>query len=79
VAEIPLEERTRAYLKGGRLPLPLDELLEYMSNSPSPLDQIMSATLKQRLNLPGWRETLLRQMSENEQIFQHFAYELLDA
>lgn len=78
IADIPKEERLNAYLKSGRTPLSLSDLLDKMSRSSMRGDQIMAAALKYRLDIPNWRDSLRRQMATNEEIFHHFAYELLE-
>jgi hypothetical protein len=77
-ADLPLEEKFKAYLRE-RKPLTLEELLERMGDSPSQADQIMSAALKYRLNMPNWRSSLRKQMTSNEELFHHFAFELLES
>lgn len=77
--DIPYEEKLNAYLKSGHTLLSLTELLDKMSESPAQMDRIMAATLKYQLNLPNWRESLRQQMLQQDEIFHHFAYELLDA
>ena len=79
VADLPIEEKMREYRRNGRTPLSLTELLDRLDQSPSLADQIMSATLQYRLNLPNWRESLRQQMPTNQEIFHHFAYELLES
>jgi HEAT repeat protein len=79
VSEQPLEEKLRSYIRSGYKPLTLTELLDRMAESPSQADQIMSAALKYRLNVPNWRESLRKQMASNEELFHHFAFELLEA
>lgn len=78
IADLPVEEKIQAYLKGGREPLSLTDLLDKMSRSSMNGDQIMAAALKYQLDLPQWRDSLRRQMATHEEIFHHFAYELLE-
>lgn len=78
VDEIPYEEKRRAYLKSGHQPLPLTAILDKMSESPAQMDQILAAMMKYHLNLPNWRESLRQQMSCQDELFHHFAYELLE-
>lgn len=78
IADLPYEEKIYAYLKEGRTPLSLTELLDKMSRSSMHGDQIMAAALKYKLNMPLWRDSLRRQMATHEEIFHHFAYELLE-
>lgn len=79
VADLPLDEKLRAYRKGERTPLSLTELLDRLDQSSSLADQIIAATLQYRLDMPNWRESLRQQMPANEEIFHHFAYELLES
>jgi HEAT repeat protein len=78
VDDIPYAEKLRAYVKLGNQALSLTELLDRMSQSSAQVDQILSATMKYHLDLPNWRETLRQQMSRQDEIFHHFAYELLE-
>lgn len=78
IADLPQQEKMQAYLRGGRIPLNLVELLDKMSVSQIQGDQIMATTVKYRLNLPNWRESLLEQMKTHKETFNHFAYELLE-
>jgi hypothetical protein len=79
VDDIPYEEKIRAYTKSGHTPMKLNPLIDKMGKSSAQIDQIIAATLKYRLNLPSWRESLRQQMSRQDEIFHHFAYELLDS
>lgn len=79
VDEIPKEEKLKGYLKAGHKSLTLTELLDKLSESPAQIDQIISATIKYRLDLPNWREALRQQMLKQDDIFYHFAYELLES
>lgn len=78
LADIPDTEKSAEYMRRGGRQLNLSELLDILSESPSQLDQIIAAMFKHRLNLPNWRSTLIKQLSSNEEIFHHFAYELLE-
>lgn len=78
VDEIPTQERMRAYLKSGHQALSLTELLDRLGQSSSQIDQIIASTMKYHLDLPNWRESLRQQMSKQDEIFHHFAYELLE-
>lgn len=78
VSDLPLEEKLRAYTRGGREPLSLTQLLDKMDQSASLADRIVAAALKYRLNMPNWRESLRQQMTLSDEIFHHFAYELLE-
>lgn len=78
VSDSPVDEKIHAYELAGYRTLELPELLSHMSQSSSQVDHIISAALCQKLDMPGWRATLRKQMSTNEEIFHHFAYELLE-
>lgn len=54
------------------------EVLEKLAVSHSTLDIILAATWKYHVKLPGWRPFLRNQMVNQEEIFHHFAYELLE-
>lgn len=58
--------------------LSLQELLEILGQSPSLLDQVASAAVSASEKLPEWRSSLKQRMRNNEEIFNHFAYELLE-
>lgn len=79
VDDIPYEEKMRAYVKSGHRALSLNNLLDKMSESSAQIDQIIAATMKYHLDLPNWRESLRQQMSRQDEIFHHFAYELLES
>lgn len=78
IADLPHEEKMRAYLKEGHTPLSLTQLLDKMSQSSIQGDQIVAIALKYRLDLPNWRESLRQQLTSNKEILHHFAYELLE-
>lgn len=79
VDDIPPQEKLRAYIKGGHQPLSLTELLDKLSASPAQIDQIVAATMRYHLDMPGWRDLLRQQMFKQDEIFHHFAYELLES
>lgn len=79
VDDIPYEEKIRAYAKSIQQPLSLNDLLDNISESSAQIDHIIAATMKYHLDLPNWRESLRHQMSRQDEIFHHFAYELLDS
>ena len=75
VDELPLSVK----LKGSTMDaLSLNELLAILRKSPSLTDQVAAAAISASENLPEWRATLKQQMRNNEEIFNHFAYELLE-
>lgn len=78
VDDIPYEEKVRAYVKSGHEPWSLNTLLDKMCESSAQIDQIIAATMKYHLDLPNWRDSLRQQMSRQDEIFHHFAYELLE-
>lgn len=78
IADLPQEEKMRQYLKGGRVALDLPGLLDEMSRSSIQGDKLVAIALQYRLNMPNWKETLKQQLNSREEIFHHFAYELLD-
>lgn len=78
VDDIPYEEKIRSFAKSEQKTFSLNNLLDKMKESSAQIDQIIAATMKYHLNLPHWRETLRQQMSRQDEIFHHFAYELLD-
>ncbi len=73
------EEKVQHYLKSGRLPYTLGQLLTAMQHSSSLADQIVSIGLKARLKTPDWKEALRMKLEGGEEIFQHFAKELLES
>lgn len=79
VDEIPFGEKIKAYLKSGHKILSLTELLDKLSESSAQIDKIIAATMKYNLDIPNWRESLRQQMSYQDEIFHHFAYELLES
>lgn len=71
------EEALKTYLKKTLVPLTLSELLETLESSPSVANQIVSLTLKAKLKLPNWRESLKTRLHGEEKLFHNFAHELL--
>jgi len=72
------EEKLRLYLRKGRIPLNLTQLLDHLAHSPSLTDQIVSFGLKARLQTPRWHEELKEKLKNGDAIFHHFAHELLE-
>lgn len=72
------EAKSSYYLKNNGIPYTLTQLLDTMQHSSSLADQIISISLKARLKTPGWKEALQKKLEEGEEIFQHFARELLE-
>lgn len=78
IADMPHEEKLRLYKRAHPKILSLPELLDKMSKSPLLGDRIIAAALKYQYDLPNWRDSLRQQMATHEEIFHHFAYELLE-
>jgi len=72
------EKKLNHYLKRGFSPLKLTQLLDTMVSSPSLTDQIVAVWLKAKLNTPDWKDVVLKKMQDREEIFCHFASELLE-
>lgn len=72
------EVKLRHYIKTGGVPLNLTQLLDVMANSPSTADQVISIAMKAHLKTPDWRYTLREKLEGEEEIFHHFANELLE-
>ncbi|NGX60952.1 MAG: hypothetical protein K940chlam9_00427 [Chlamydiae bacterium] len=72
------EKKIAQYLKSGGIPLTLNQLLDVLAHSPSIGDQIVSLGLKARFQIPDWRTTLRQKLETHEEIFSHFAHELLE-
>ncbi|MDB6082103.1 MAG: putative lipoprotein, partial [Chlamydiia bacterium] len=78
IGGIPLEEKLNRCLQYTDTTLTVEEVLEKMANSANTLDLILATTWKYRLDLPNWRTMLRKQMASREEVFHHFAYELLE-
>ncbi len=78
ICEIPFEEKMQQFRKETADLETFDDLLETLSNSSLDLDQIIATTYKHRYKTVNWKNTLRKQMSNNAELFQHFAMELLD-
>lgn len=72
------EQKLRHYIKEGGIPLNLTQLLDAMTHSSSRGDQIISLAMKAQLKTPDWRLTLKEKLRNSEEIFHHFANELLE-
>lgn len=79
VSDVPVQEKLRSYEKLGLKIGSLEEVLDWLIDSPLQADKIVAATYQCRLNMPNWRQSLRKQMSSNEELFHHFAYELLES
>lgn len=78
IADLPESEKMHAATRNIETTLSLSELLDKMSISPMAGDQIIAIAFKYRLDIPGWRESLRKQLASKEEMFHHFAYELLE-
>lgn len=78
IAELPLAEKLRIYEKNHGEALNLSELLDRMSQSLIPGDRLIALAVRYRLKMPNWRESIRQQLTTNDEIFQHFARELLE-
>lgn len=72
------EKKLRHYLKRGFIPLKLTQLLDILAESPSLTDQMVAVWMKAKLQTSDWKELLHQKMQDNEEIFRHFAQELLE-
>lgn len=72
------EAKLRTFLRTGGIPLNLNQLLDYLLDSPSRTDQIIALTMKARLQTPDWRLTLKKILASEEAIFSQLAHELLE-
>ncbi len=62
----------------GCSPLQLNEVLAIMAKETRLSDRVVASAYMRSLDLPSWRDTLRQQMHTDEEIFHHFAYEMLD-
>lgn len=72
------EEKLLFYIRSGKIPQSLHQLLDTLGTSGAIADQIVSLTLKARLNTPHWKDSLKEKLPHQEEIFHHFASELLE-
>lgn len=75
---VPAGEIMQYYLGRKNNVLSLDELLIHLSKSSSQVDRLVSLTLMKKLNLPRWKDFLAKLLSSNEEIFRHYASELIE-
>ena len=78
IDERPIEEKLRLYLKENRPVHTFEELLDVLDASASSVNHVIALTLKARHNVPNWRTSLRKHMEKDEELFHHFAYELLE-
>ncbi len=71
------EKKMQQYLKRGFIPLKLDSLLDLLVDSSRLTDQIVAVWLQAKIGLPSWRDTVRKKLQNNEDVFRHFAEELL--
>lgn len=79
VMDMPESEKIKLYIREDRQPLSLQDIIARLAYSPSPVDQIIVATLKKELNFPHWRDELRVHINDKDPLFQHFVTELLDS
>lgn len=79
VDDIPLSEKMAYCVNHEGADYTLEEVLLKLADSSIITNQIVAATLLHRMDAPYWRETLRKQMMTQEELFHHFAYELLEA
>lgn len=75
VENLPAKEIFERHYDKTKHSLSLENLLEILSQSSSPVDKIVSITLMEELNLPNWKDAVKKLASSNEEIFTHFARE----
>lgn len=78
IDDVPLFEKLMFLENQVNVTESLEEILLKLSQSCILSDKIVAATLMQRLELPRWREVIRKQMTSQEELFHHFAYELLE-
>lgn len=78
IGDLPFKEKLNFCLKFAETGLDVPQVLEKMESTQNTLDLILATTWKYRLDLPNWRKILRKQMASREEIFHHFAYELLE-
>ena len=81
IDEWPVEEIFKAYEKFyGSLPsISLSELLTKLENSASLFDKTIASSLKAKLRMPKWRESLREQIKNSDGPLHQYAYELLES
>lgn len=58
--------------------LKIESLLLHLQNSSSIADKIVAYAYMKKLNIENWKISLKNEMINNEELFKHFAYELLE-
>jgi hypothetical protein len=78
--DVPWESKIESFseLKSKYPKLSLTKLLDKLENSPSLFDRTVSAHLKAQMQIPNWKQSLREQIKTSDELFHHFAYELLD-
>ena len=81
IDEWPLEEIFKAYEKfyGSFPSVSLSELLTKLENSASLFDKTIASSLKAKLRMPKWRESLREQIKNSDGPLHQYAYELLES
>lgn len=75
IENLPAKEIFERHYDKTKHDMSLENLLEVLSNSSSPVDKIVSITLMEELNISNWKEAVKKLASSNEEIFTHFARE----
>jgi HEAT repeat protein len=78
--DVPWESKIESFseLKNKFPKLSLTKLLDRLESSPSLFDRTVSAHLKAEMQIPNWKQSLREQIKTSDELFHHFAYELLD-
>ncbi|MFZ0565794.1 MAG: MFS transporter [Chlamydiales bacterium] len=72
------EQKLHHYLKGGRMPFNLTQLLDALSDSPSLADQVVSIGLKRSLKTADWKKTLSQNLENKEKGLRSFSHAFLN-
>lgn len=80
IDDIPIEEKLYAAEKilQNSSELSLSELLDQLGKSPALFDKVVAVKLQAALNMPNWRASLKEQITQGDETFHHYAYELLE-
>ncbi len=80
IDDTPIEEKLYAAEKilGDKIGLSLSQLLDRLGKSPALFDKVVAVKLQAALNMPNWRSSLKEQITQGDETFHHYAYELLE-
>lgn len=76
--ERPIEEKLKIYIKRNLKVATLEELLDILEQGASSAAKLVALTIKAQRRTPAWKESLRRHIMSGDEIFYHFAYELLE-